>query len=320
MDRRHLLGLLAATAGGWIGPGCRSAGDRRDRRHQGDPQKKESTFTMSEEAKTAGETPGDSGRGRMPVLFVGHGSPMNAVEDNVWSRGFQTLGILLPRPKAILAISAHWFVRGTFVTGNDRPETIHDFGGFPDQLFQMQYPAPGSADLAGRIVHLLGSGRASVRQDWGLDHGTWSVLHHLRPAADVPVVQLSIDAGLPLAGHLDLGRALAPLRDQGILIMGSGNVTHNLRHAMSSYAGGDVSTPAWAKSFDADVESASIQRDGAFLIRAVQGDAGRMCHPTLDHFLPLLYALGAADPRDKVVFPISGFDLGSLSMRSVIFG
>jgi 4,5-DOPA dioxygenase extradiol len=257
---------------------------------------------------------------RMPVLFVGHGSPMNAIEDNAWSRGFRSLADPLPQPKAILSISAHWFVAGTFATGNARPETIHDFGGFPDQLFQMQYPAPGSVDLANRVVRLVGDARAAIRQDWGLDHGTWSVLHHLRPAADIPVVQLSIDARLPPAGPLELARALAPLRDEGVLIMGSGNVTHNLRYAMTRMQVGDTSTPAWASRFDADVERATAQHDGQFLARAVENDAGRMSHPTLEHFLPLLYAIGSSDAADKVSFPISGFDLGSLSMRSVLFG
>ena len=261
-------------------------------------------------------TPGPN-KARMPVLFIGHGSPMNAIDDNPWSRGFRALGQSLPQPKAILAISAHWYVRGTFLTGNANPETIHDFGGFPDELFRMQYPAPGDAELARRVVKLLGS-RAGIREDWGLDHGTWTVLHHLRPKADVPVVQLSLDANLAPAAHVELGRALAPLRDEGVLIMGSGNATHNLRYAMTSYQRGDVSTPPWAAGFDAEVEKAFTQRDGAFLARAVESEAGRMSHPTLDHYLPMLYAVGAATPQDQVTFPISGFDLGSLSMRSVL--
>lgn len=258
--------------------------------------------------------------GRMPVLFVGHGSPMNAIEDNAWSQGFRALGALLPRAKAILAVSAHWFVRGTYLTGNPQPKTIHDFGGFPDQLFAMQYPAPGDVALAQRIVRLLGAERASVRLDWGLDHGTWSVLHHMRPAADLPVVQLSIDAQMAPAGHLDLGRALAPLRDEGVLILASGNLTHNLRYAFSHASAGDVTTPGWAASFDTEVARAVEQHDGKFLAQVVEGDAGRMSHPTLDHYLPLLYAMGAADAGDRVAFPISGFDLGSLSMRSVLLG
>lgn len=257
---------------------------------------------------------------RMPVLFVGHGSPMNAIEDNKWSQGFRALAGLVPVPKAILCVSAHWFVGGTFLTGNDRPKTIHDFGGFPDELFAMQYPAPGSVALAERVVGLLGAARASVRLDWGLDHGTWSVLHHLRPAADIPVVQLSIDGRMAPRGHLELGQALAPLRDEGVLILGSGNMTHNLRYAMTHAFSGDVSTPDWAAKFDTDVASALLQRDGKFLAEVVATDAGRMSHPSLDHYLPLLYVVGAAHDQDKATFPISGFDLGSLSMRSVIFG
>ncbi len=257
---------------------------------------------------------------RMPVLFVGHGSPMNAIEDNAWSRGFRQLADLIPPPAAILSVSAHWFVPGTFTTGNAQPETIHDFGGFPQKLFEMQYPAPGAPALAKHVVALVGEKRAKVSTDWGLDHGTWSVLCRLRPEADIPVVQLAIDESLPPAGHLALARALAPLRDEGVLVMGSGNVTHNLRHAMRSYASGDLSTPPWATSFDAEVQRAAEQHDGEALVRAVGGEAGRMSHPTLDHFLPLLYAFGASDPADQVRFPITGFDLGSLSMRSILFG
>ncbi len=258
--------------------------------------------------------------GRMPVLFVGHGSPMNAIEDNTWSQGFRALAGMLPRPRAILSVSAHWFVPGTFTTGNPRPETIHDFGGFPQALFDMQYPAPGDAALAERVVRLLGPERASVRTDWGLDHGTWTVLHYLVPAADCPVVQLSIDQRRPPAAHLALGRALAPLRDEGVLVMGSGNITHNLRHAFSTLRSGDRSTPPWARSFDAEVTHAVEQHDGDALARLVETDAGRMSHPTLDHYLPLLYAVGAAEASDPVRFPVTGFDLGSLSMRSMLFG
>jgi len=257
---------------------------------------------------------------RMPVLFVGHGSPMNAIEDNAWSRGFRALAALLPRPRAVLSVSAHWFVPGTFTTGNERPETIHDFGGFPKALYEVQYPAPGDAALAKRVVRLLGEKRASVRADWGLDHGTWSVLRHVLPAADVPVVQLSIDERLSPAGHLELGRALAPLRDEGVLVLGSGNVTHNLRHAFTAWRQGDHSTPAWASAFDADVARAVGQHDADWLAGALEGEGGRMSHPTPDHYLPLLYAAGAAGAGDRVGFPISGFDMASLSMRSIVWG
>jgi 4,5-DOPA dioxygenase extradiol len=217
-------------------------------------------------------------------------------------------------------VSAHWFVPGTFTTGNAQPETIHDFGGFPKELFDVQYPAPGDPGLAKHVVALVGEQRAKVSADWGLDHGTWSVLRRLRPSADIPVVQLAIDEGLAPAGHLALARKLAPLREEGVLVMGSGNVTHNLRHAMRSYASGDLSTPQWATAFDAEVKRAAEQHDGDSLVKAIAGEAGRMSHPTLDHFLPLLYALGASDADDAVSFPITGFDLGSLSMRSILFG
>jgi 4,5-DOPA dioxygenase extradiol len=256
---------------------------------------------------------------RMPVLFVGHGSPMNAVEDNDWSRGFRALAALLPRPRAILSVSAHWFVPGTFTSAAERPETIHDFGGFPPALYAVQYPAPGDVALAHRVVDLLGPGRAAPSTDWGLDHGTWSVLVHLRPAADVPVVQLSLHEELPAARHLALGRALAPLRDEGVLVMGSGNLVHNLGHAMRSHRRGDLSTPEWARAFDADAARALERRDHDFLAQALDGEAGRMSHPTPDHYLPLLYAAGAAGDSGAVSFPITGFDLGSLSMRSVLF-
>ena len=256
----------------------------------------------------------------MPVLFVGHGSPMNAIEDNAWSRGFRAVAALLPRPRVVLAVSAHWYVPGTFVTGNEHPETIHDFGGFPRELYEMEYPAPGDVELARLVVGLLGGERAALSTDWGLDHGTWSVLRHLYPAADVPVVQLSIDRRLPPAEHLELGRKLAPLREEGVLVMGSGNIVHNLRHALSNAQRGDSSTPAWATRFDADVAKAIEQNDGEQLIRLVTSNDGRMSHPTLDHYLPLLYAVGAADKGDAVRCPITGFDLGSLSMRTVIFG
>lgn len=257
---------------------------------------------------------------RMPVLFVGHGNPMNAIEDNAWSRGFRDLARALPTPKAILAISAHWYVAGTYATSNERPETIHDFYGFPDALSRVEYPAPGAPELARRVVRLVGERRASLSAEWGLDHGTWSVLVHLRPAADVPVVQLSIDGRLPPAEHLAIGRALSPLRDEGVLVMGSGNVVHNLRHAFTAWNRGDAGTPDWAREFDAGIARALETHDTEALTRALESDAGRLAHPTPDHYLPLLYAAGASAPADPVRFPIEGFDMSSLSMRSVIFG
>ncbi len=254
---------------------------------------------------------------RMPVLFIGHGSPMNAIEDNQWSRAMVSLGTNLPEPRAIVCISAHWFVGGTFVTANPMPKTIHDFGGFPQELFEVQYPARGDVDLAKRITALLAERRAEERTDWGLDHGTWSVVKHLRPKADIPVLQVSIHRSLPASAHIAIGRALAPLRDDGVIVMGSGNITHNLRHAFSNRGG---ETPQWATSFDADITRALEQRDEGFLVRALDTENGKRSHPTPDHYLPLLYAYGAASEADVVTSPITGFDWGSLSMRSVQFG
>ncbi len=261
-----------------------------------------------------------SGSGRMPALFVGHGSPMNAIEDNIWSRGYRVLAELIPRPKAILSISAHWFVPGTYLTGDENPKTIHDFSGFPKELHQIQYPAPGDVTLARQVAELLGDERVALKTDWGIDHGTWAVLHHMYPDASIPVVQLSVNSKIKPAEHLAIGRKLAPLRDEGVLIMGSGNITHNLRYAMLHYQNEDLSTPDWANKFDADIARSSELHDGDFLVKALDSDNGRMSHPTPDHYFPLLYVVGASHKNESIRFPITGFDLGSLSMRSVLFG
>jgi len=299
LTRRKLLLTAAGWVAGGAAIGCRERAGA-----------KAGTIAVTE--RTNETTP-------LPVLFIGHGSPMNAIEDNQWSQAFRRIAAALPKPRAVLSISAHWFVPGTFTTGNDRPETIHDFGGFPRPLFEMQYPAPGDPALARRVASLLASASATVRLDWGLDHGTWTVLHYLFPDASCPVVQLSIDHRATPAAHLELGRALAPLRHEGVLILGSGNITHNLRHAMVSARMGDTSQPPWASSFDGDVARALEQHDGAALARLLDTDAGRKSHPTPDHYLPVLYAAGAASASDKVQFPVEGFDLGSLSMRSFVF-
>jgi 4,5-DOPA dioxygenase extradiol len=264
-------------------------------------------------------TPSNQPGLRMPVLFVGHGSPMNALLDNDWSRGFRALGADLPTPRAIVAVSAHWYVPGTFLTGDDRPRTIHDFGGFPQELYAIEYPARGDAQLAMRISKLLAARRASLRDDWGLDHGTWSVLRHMRPQADWPVVQLSIDLRLAAEDHLAIGAALAPLRDEGVLILGSGNIVHNLRHFFAAMRSGAADLPGWARQFDEDTASALQQHDHSRLARALSVGQGRQAHPTPDHYFPLLYAAGAASKDDAVSFPITGFD-GSISMRAVRYG
>jgi 4,5-DOPA dioxygenase extradiol len=289
MDRRRFLGLTLAAAAA----ACKT---RR---------------AMRDEPRPSPD--------RTPVVFVGHGSPMNAIDDTAWSRGWRALGEALPAASAILAVSAHWYVDGTFLTGNDAPPTIHDFGGFPRPLYEVEYPARGDRGLADRVRGLLASRGAALRDDWGLDHGTWSVLVHSRPAADLPVVQLSIDRRLPPVEHLAIGRALAPLRDDGVLILGTGNVTHNLRDFFRQLQAGDTSTAPWAATFDAEVARAAAQHDGAFLARVVATDAGRLAHPTLDHYLPLLYAAGAASDGDPVSFPVTGFE-GSLSMRAIRYG
>ena len=217
-------------------------------------------------------TNGRASANRMPVLFVGHGNPMNALERNDYTRGWERMAAALPRPRAILSVSAHWYTPGARVTSQEQPRTIHDFGGFPRELYEQQYPAPGSVELAKRVSKLVGKG-ASLRTDWGLDHGTWTVLKYLRPEADVPVVQLSIDGRLRAAGHLAIGEALAPLREEGVLILGSGNVTHNLRHAFSSWQRGEKQTPPWAAVFDSEVAKAAAQHDGPALARLAESAA-----------------------------------------------
>ena len=254
---------------------------------------------------------------RQPVLFVGHGSPLNAIEDNAFSRGHAALALAVPWPRAILAVSAHWESDGTFTTLDDPPPTIHDFGGFPAALYAMRYPAPGDPALAARAAALTGGSAADGR---GLDHGTWSVLHRMYPKAEIPVVQLSLDVRATASEHLALGRALAPLRDEGVLILASGNLTHDLRDAFSRLRSGDTATPDWAARFDADAARALAARDEAWLVGALDTPDGRRAHPSAEHWLPVLYAAGASDANDAISFPITGFDLGSLSMRSVLFG
>ncbi len=266
------------------------------------------------------ETQPSSETMRMPVLFVGHGSPMNLVEDNQWSRGFSALRGLVPKPSAILSISAHWFVSGTYLTGSAHPETIYDFSGFPQALYEVKYTTRGKVDLAQRVRDLLGSERASLNDQWGIDHGTWSVLRWMYPDADVPVIQLSLDRRLSPAQHYELGRSLSPLRDENVLIMGSGNIVHNLRDAFRRMHTRSTETPGWASRFDDSVKQIVTQHDHQRLLTIVDSDDGRMAHPTPDHWLPLLYAQAASEDADAVTFPTEGFDLGSISMRNIRFG
>jgi 4,5-DOPA dioxygenase extradiol len=256
---------------------------------------------------------------RMPVLFVGHGSPMNAIQDNAFSRVWGALGRSLPRPKAILAISGHWYTGATLVTSEARPRTIHDFGGFPPEAYEIEYPAPGNTQLAERVADLLGLGSSALFSDRGLDHGTWSVLKWAYPRADVPVVQLSIDMSLDAREHLELASSLARLRDEGVLVFGSGNITHNLRDAFRRMYSGERSVSDWSARFDETVKRCLVERDTAGLLGLWPGtEDGRRCHPNPDHWLPLIYVCAAMDHEDTVDFPVEGFDLG-LSMRSVLF-
>lgn len=253
---------------------------------------------------------------KMPLLFVGHGNPMNAIEHNRYSDEWEKVGRELPRPSAILSISAHWLTRGvTKVTAMQQPKTIHDFGGFPQELFDVEYPAPGSPEIASAAQKSITSRHISFDDDWGFDHGTWSVLRKMYPKADIPVVQLSIDYGATMREHYELGQAIGALRDKGVLVMGSGNVVHNLR-AMRM----DGKTYDWAEEFDAFVKKAVEEKNDQSLIDfQKQGELAKLAHPTYDHYLPILYTIGARRPGDTMRFFNEGIDLGSASMRSVIY-
>ena len=253
---------------------------------------------------------------RMPTLFVGHGTPMNAILDNEWTRAFQALSLDIPKPKAIVAISGHFYVPGIFVTDNAAPPTIHDFGGFPKELFEIEYGCPGSPELAQRISEML-DGHAQLTDKWGLDHGTWSVLLHMYPDADIPVVQLSIDKRLEAEVHVALGKALAPLRDEGVLILGTGNITHNMRVGFWSQEEGVV--PDWSSKFDSLVAEATARHDNAALAELTRSPEGEAAHSGFDHYIPLLYVAGAANDDDPVSYPITGYNR-AFSMRAVKFG
>jgi 4,5-DOPA dioxygenase extradiol len=256
---------------------------------------------------------------RMPVIFFGHGNPMNAIEHNAYTAAWMKIGESIPRPKAVICISAHWYLPATMVTAVEKPRTIHDFGGFPRPLYEVQYGAPGDPDLARRIAKLLAPTEVHLDDQWGLDHGTWSVLCHVYPDAGIPIVQLSIDETREAGFHFDLGRRLAPLRNEGILIAGSGNLVHNL-HA---YAWGrhPVEPFDWALRFEAKARALIEAGDFAPLVDYESlGRDAMLSAPTPDHYLPLLYVLGAADPGERVVFPVQGIDGGSVSMLTVQIG
>ncbi|WP_408095738.1 4,5-DOPA dioxygenase extradiol [Peredibacter sp. HCB2-198] len=253
---------------------------------------------------------------RMPTLFLAHGSPMNAIADNSFTRFLSNASSAIPTPRAILVISAHWETLGSKVLKLERPKTIHDFGGFPEPLYQIQYPAPGDVALADRITKLSSS--ISTDSTWGLDHGTWSVLKFLYPKANVPVLQLSLNRNMTFNDHLSLAKELAPLRDEGVLIVGSGNVTHNLRRI--SWTENAPATD-WALEFDELLKNAILKRDEDFLLGKVgkYQSLWNLAHPSAEHYLPILYAYGAADAPEKVDFIFEGMQNASLSMRSMMF-
>jgi 4,5-DOPA dioxygenase extradiol len=261
---------------------------------------------------------------RMPVLFIGHGSPMNAIGDNPYRRSWQALGdefgAKYPKPQLILCISAHWLTRGWYLTGMANPKTIHDFGGFPQELFDQQYPAPGAPVVAQEISRGIKTPPVGLdRADWGFDHGTWSVLKPMFPKADIPLVQLSMDYSRPPSEHFALGQQLKSLRERGVLIVGSGNIVHNLRATQREAAPNQAYD--WAIEFDSVVgEQIKSGRLGALQDFQKLGQVAQLAHPTHDHYLPLLHAAGAVDATEMPRLFNADFQSASISMRSVVWG
>lgn len=257
---------------------------------------------------------------KMPVLFVGHGSPMNGIEDNEFSQYWKKLATQIERPKAVLCISAHWLTKGTFVTAMDQPRTIHDFGGFPQALFDVQYPAPGDLELAIETKKLITSTTVELDHDWGLDHGTWTIVRHMYPDADIPVLQLSIDYHQPAQYHYDLAKHLSSLRQKGVLIIGSGNMVHNLRMVawdkLEQSYGFD-----WALEMNDLFKKKIEENDHKSLINYQDlGLPAKLAIPTPDHYYPLIYTLALKDEKDSVSFFNDKPMAGSLTMTSVKFG
>ncbi|MFZ4523028.1 MAG: 4,5-DOPA dioxygenase extradiol [Bacteroidales bacterium] len=255
--------------------------------------------------------------GTMPVLFVGHGSPMNAIEDNEFTEGWHSMAATMPKPKAILCISAHWETSGTFVTGMAKPITIHDFGGFPQKLYDVQYPAPGSPELAGEVKGLVSLAPVGLDAKWGLDHGAWGVISRMYPDASIPVIQMSLDYNATPQTQYDLAKELAPLRERGILIIGSGNMVHNLRAIDWS---GKTSGFDWAIEANELFKKLISGNEHQQLINYQKlGSAIGMAIPTPEHYLPLLYILGLKTEKETATFFNDQLMMGSLSMTSVKF-
>lgn len=254
---------------------------------------------------------------KMPVMFVGHGNPMNAIEDNKYHRAWQEIGKKLPRPQAILSVSAHWLTSGTKVTAMSHPKTIHDFGGFPKKLFEQEYPAPGSPELAKLTAQLVTYSHVQTDESWGLDHGTWSVLLPMYPMADIPVYQLSLDYDQPPTYHYEIGKQLSKLREKGVLIIGSGNLVHNLRDIDWGNTG---KVYDWAHEFDTKFTEWMDKGDHTSILnyQKILGNTATMAHPTYDHLLPLFYILGLQQKNEKITYFNDQIDLGSISMRSLV--
>jgi 4,5-DOPA dioxygenase extradiol len=256
---------------------------------------------------------------RLPAIFFGHGNPMNALLDNAYTKAWAAAGAAVPKPRAILCISAHWFVPETGVTISTAPRTIHDFGGFPRALYEVAYPAPGDPELARRVQQMLAPLPVTLDDRWGLDHGAWSVLKHVYPRADVPIVQLSIDEREPASFHFEVGKRLASLRDEGVLIVGSGNLVHNL-HAFA-WGKHNVEPFDWALRFEQRAREMLTADEQQPLIDYERlGRDALLSIPTPDHYLPLLYVIGTRQRDDRISFPVEGVDGGSVSMLAVQVG
>ncbi|MFN8154597.1 MAG: 4,5-DOPA dioxygenase extradiol [Bacteroidia bacterium] len=272
-------------------------------------------FTLNEFSSLASGMAGE--KKRMPVMFVGHGNPMNAIEQNEFSLAWKKIGAAIERPKAILCVSAHWMTSGkTLVTAMAKPETIHDFYGFPDELFAVQYPAPGAVEVAQETISLVKKTTVQPAHDWGLDHGCWSVLKPMFPKADIPVFQLSLDLSKPPQWHYELAMELKALRDKGVLIIGSGNIVHNLGRMQWNDNAFD-----WAIEFDNWSTDRLLAGDHAALVNySSKGKIAELSIPTNEHYLPLLYAIALQDKQDDLRFFNEKTMMGSISMRSVLLG
>jgi 4,5-DOPA dioxygenase extradiol len=262
---------------------------------------------------------------RMPVLFIGHGSPMNVVLENDFTNSLKKLGESLPQPKAVMVISAHWLTDGTYVTCMEKPRTIHDFGGFPEELYEMKYPSPGAPQYAKPLEKTVKSVQVKCNSDWGLDHASWTVLHHMYPKADIPVFEMSLNYSFnewhprPLQYYYNIGKELAELREKGVLIIGSGNIVHNL--GVIDFGNIDAEPYDWAVEFDEKVKQNLIDGDHEKLINydSMAGSA-HMAVPTLDHYLPLIYVIALQEKNEPLIFTYEGFHYASISMRCLQIG